>query len=325
MKELIKAAAAWAAMICAVPAVLNMYPEPAAPASAKQSIRSITIPSETILIAGSDADGISELSLEEYTVYAVLAEIPYITNEEAMKAQAVAARTYAVRRILSGADPELDGAHISDDPEKYQICLTDEQARIIYGSGYEAALAAAERAASDTCREILTYDGVPIIAAFHTSSGGMTESAENVWGTAKPYLTAAVSEGDLYSPYYDKKKVFTAAELYARMRAEYGDASGFDGFSDIITTSSGTVLSVTLCGKTVSGTELARILTLDSAAFSCGYDEDTGTAIFTVNGCGHLAGMSIYGADYMAENGADYGEILAHYYSGVQLTRYSTN
>lgn len=107
-----------------------------------------------------------------------------------MKAQACAARTYAVRRILSGEDPST-GAHITDDGDKYQICLTDVQAREIYGESYSAAISAAQSAAESTCGEVITYHGSPISAPFHLSSGEYTLSAESAWGKAFPYLVPA--------------------------------------------------------------------------------------------------------------------------------------
>lgn len=330
MKELIKTAAVWTAIICIIPAAASkLPPDTASPAGAsvyapESTAESFRLPDCSVKIYDSATGEVTSLSTEEYTVYAVLAEIPCITDSEAMKAQAVAARTYAVRRIVSGGDESINGAHISRSSSEYQICLTDAEARAMYGEDHEKAVSAAMNAAAETRGQILVYESSPIIAAFHTASAGMTESAENVWGTAAPYLSPVNSEWDMYSPYCGKKKSFTGAEISARMSAEYSDAQGFDGFSEEKISPSGTVLSVKLCGVTVSGAELARILTLDSAAFS--WDSDGGSAAFTVNGCGHLAGMSMYGADYMAKNGADYKEILSHYYSGAELcTVYSDN
>lgn len=323
MKELIKSAAVWAAIICILPAAARGIPSETSGASpAGASVRSQQLPSfsvaEDILQIYDGRTGeTAYVPTEDYTVYALLAEIPYIMDGEAMKAQAVAARTYAVRRIISGGDDSINGAHISHDSSEYQICLTDPEARAMYGDDYEKALDAARKAVTETRGQILVYENSPIIAAFHTSSAGITEAAENVWGTCEPYLSATVSEGDLYSPYHGREKTFTAAEISARMLAEYPQAVSFDGFSEENISPSGTVLSVTLCGVSVSGAELARLLTLDSAAFSweCGDEAVT----FTINGCGHLAGMSMYGADHMSKNGSDYKEILSHYYSGAEL------
>lgn len=327
MKELIRTAAAWAAMICIIPAAASGI-SMAEPAEAEEASAEYTAPrqpqefsleTDMIGVYNEETGEISYISAEEYTAYALLAEIPYIMDSEAMKAQAVAARTYAVRRIISGSDDAIGGAHISTDGEKYQICLTDAEARAVYGADYEKALAAAESAAKATEGQILIYESSPIIAAFHTSSAGMTESAENVWGISEPYLTAVPSEGDLTSPYYNNVKTFTKAEISARIKADYPGATDFDGVMLTEVSPSGTVISADLCGITLSGARLAEILSFDSAAFSAEYTDSTVT--FTVNGCGHLAGMSMYGADHMARQGADYEEILSHYYSGAEICR----
>ncbi len=310
MKEFIKSAFLWTAVICAVPAFMKSG-EPAAPAQAAPP--TLYLPADKVIVSHSDGSEDSVLTIEEYTVYAVLAQIPYVTDTEALKAQSVAARTYAARLILE----EGGNAHISDDEEKYQICLTERQARLIYGEEYEQAAAAVTEAAALTEGEVLTYEGFPIIAAFHTSSSGQTESAENVWGEYIPYLTPAPSEEDPLSPYTVKSKAFTAAEICARIKQSFPDAGEFEGIEDISVTPSGTVISAELCGVSITGREIAEILTFDSAAFSCDFDGER--AIFTVRGCGHLCGMSICGADNMAKNGADYREILKNYYSGAQV------
>ncbi len=317
MKELLKTAAAWTAIICVIPAAAaSGRDDGAEPASAEYTDSgSFAIDTDILLVRDDETGEVSQMSIEDYTVYAVLAEIPYIMSPEAMKAQAVAARTYAVRRIISGADAS-EGAHISNDSGKYQICLTDSEAYAVYGSSYEEAIQAARNAAAETEGEILVYGNSPIIAAFHTASAGYTESAENVWGTSEPYLSPVYSEGDLHSPYYNCRKSFTDAEITARMSAEYPDAGIYEGIS-AETTASGTVMSAELCGITAGGDDIARIFSLDSAAFTAERDGDV--TVFTVNGCGHLAGMSMYGADHMAHNGSDYAEILAHYYSGAVL------
>lgn len=311
MKEILKAAAVWAAIICIIPAAAGMKAGQetlATTAASDREEKTLRLETDMLSVTGKSGEE-WEISIEEYTVYALLAQIPEPLSKEAMKAQAAAARTYAVRRIMSGEG-------ITFDPEKSQIYLTEEEAREMYGAEYEAALESARQAAEETRGQVIVYKGSPIIAAFHTSSAGMTESAENVWGKEEPYLSAVPSEGDIYSPYYGRERAFTYAEISARISAEYSDSVPFEEIETDITPS-GTVTAVTLCGVTVSGSRLAEILSLDSAAFTVRTED--GQVIFTVNGCGHLAGMSIYGAEYMARNGSDYKEILSHYYIGTEL------
>lgn len=315
MKEIIRAAALMAAIICLIPAAAAENKEEGALNTSAPTV--LSAKSDMLSVFSEKTGEITELSIEEYTLYAILAELPRIPDTEALKAQAVAARTYAARRILSGGDESIGGAHISDDPEKYQICLTDEQARSLYGADFDSAFSSAQAAAALTEGEILTYNGLPIVAAFHTASTGMTEASENVWGIPEPYLIPVLSEWDKTSPYYGAEYEFTSAEIFARISSEYENAKkDMDISTDV--TPTGTVKTVTICGVALTGERLAQMLSLPSAAFTVSADESA--ACFTVNGSGHLAGMSMYGADCMAKEGYDYREILAHYYPGTEIS-----
>lgn len=316
MKELLKSVFLWCIILCLIPvaAASTTDAEAPPPNAEESSARQVILPSLTLKILNEASGEINEISIEEYTVYAVLAEIPFIMNDEAMKAQAIAARTYAVRRLL--AEENDRGAHITNNAQSYQICLTDEEARQFYNTDYSMAIAAAKKAAKETEGQIILYNGSPIIAAFHTANSGITESAENVWGKSEPYLVPVLSEGDKYSPYFNIKKEFTYKELSSRISAEFSEAAAFNGIT-LTATPSGTVQTAELCGITLSGHRLAQLLTLDSASFTAA---DNGTSVtFTSNGIGHMAGMSMYGADYMAQQGYSCEEILSHYYQGTNI------
>lgn len=319
MKELLRASALMTAVICIIPAFASAREEKHAPAAAEMQYY---ISSDKLLIHSEKRGELREMTVEEYTVYALLAEIPELLSPEAMKAQAVAARTYAYARIAAGRDPET-GAHMTDDPEKYQICLTEKQAEQIYGDEYENALKAAWQAAEDTKGELLIYGGMPIVAAFHTSSAGITESAENVWGTSVPYLVPVSSEGDELSPYYGVRHEYTAAEISARLFCKEKDYQEHPlGDISCEKTPSGTVQTVNICSTSLSGAEFAEIFSLPSASFDI-TKTDKGAEVTTC-GCGHLAGMSMYGAEYMAERGAEHEEILSHYYPDTSLVKAKT-
>lgn len=314
MKKFIKSVILWSAVICLIPfaARRDRSAEPLADTFADAEVSQIVLPTDKLKIYTSDGH-IRTVTLEEYTVYAILEEIPSVMDTEAMKAQACAARTYAARRILSGEDPST-GAHITDDDDKYQICLTPEQAKKMYGDSFSAALSAAENAAQSTCGEIITYSGSPISAPFHRSSGEYTLSAQDAWGKALPYLVPAKNPESSVS--YSEKS-FTSAELHARISADFPDANET---GDIALTHIGdteAVSEVRLFGITVSGEDMARILSLESRAFSIREEGDN--YIFTVTGSGHLVGMSMAGADAMAQSGCGYREILVHYYTGTEV------
>ncbi|MCC8042558.1 MAG: stage II sporulation protein D [Oscillospiraceae bacterium] len=282
----------------------------------------ISIP-ETITVYKTATGETEEMPLEDYVLGAVLGEIPGMIPLEAMKAQAIVARTYAVRRILtaqSAPDVTIGCADISDNSGKYRTAVTPERASAIFGEEFEDIYSVVKRAVSETAGKILTYDGYPIIAAFHTANGGMTESAENVWGWDAPYLVSTESEGDLYSEYYGQSRKITAAEYKARISAAYtdGDFSDETLWEAVSDTDTGYVKSISVGGIILTGEEFARIFTLESAVFTL-EEENSGNIVITVYGSGNLVGMSIVGAAYMAESGASCEDILEHYFAGTEI------
>lgn len=319
MKELLKMFFVWGLIICAVPsfakaaagAYVDAMPRESEAVSVSAEPQVFTGASDKLIVLDSASGEKITVTVEEYAVNAVLGQIPHMLSHEALKAQVCAARTYAVRRIVSGVD-NLTGAHITDDESMYQIFPDEERLRAVYGDEYDSAYAAVKKAADETAGIIIICDGYPITAAFHLSSGGMTESSENVWGRAVPYLVPVLSEESVVN-----ERRFTEAELTARLTAVYPEAEGFDSLTAEEVTESGTVLSVNVGDTVISGSELARILTLDSTAFEI--TKADGEYIFSVSGSGHLCGMSMAGADIMAQKGSSCEEIITHYYTGVTL------
>lgn len=311
MKTFFRSVILWAAVICVLPAAAAGGIRRDKPETI-QAAQSIILPDDkTIRILCTSTGEITEMDIEDYAVFAVLEEVPFISGTEALKAQVCAARTYAARRILSGETE--NGAHISDDGEKYQTALTEADAMAVYGNDYDEALSAVRAAADATEGEIIMYGEAPAAAVFHVSSAGVTESAENVWGKAYPYLTSVPSDCT------ETRREFTKAEIAARISSEYSDAAEFEGIDILSSTEAGTVISARLCGITLSGSRLAQLLSLDSAAFDISEKEDT--VVFTVKGSGHLVGMSICGADELSREGMDYRGILEHYYPGTYIEK----
>lgn len=263
------------------------------------------------------------MSMEEYIIGSVLAEMPASFEEEALKAQAVAVHTYALRRINAqqdNPDPELKGAYISDNSAKYQAFFTPEQAADFYGVDYEASLEKITSAVKSVENEILVFCGEPIVAAFHSSSPGRTESAEIIWGNPVDYLVPAES---FETDSAEEKVSFTPEELLARLE-QYNESISFgeekkDWLSVEEKSPSGTVTKVKAGDILLSGTELRSVLSLRSARFDVEYDEAGDSFVFTVRGSGHGVGMSQYGANEMAKQGCTYDEILYHYYKGAEL------
>lgn len=355
MKELLKAAALFALLLAAIPMLTFIKPRDgvsppltaeaaglarktaAIPETAETESPAKTLPIEavpenehvgtdTLKVLDFTSGQVMELSLRDYVIGAVLAEMPASYHEEALKAQAVAARTYAVRQREKqrlSPDPELMGADISNDSTKYQAYFTPEQAKAFYGSGYEVYLEKASAAVDATGSDVLVYGGEPIVAAFHSTSGGKTESAEVVWGSPVEYLVPVDSREDEKSPSYLEENTFTEAELKARLETalEDTDFGGDPGnWLKINERSvSGTVTKMTAGGAELSGADFRRIFSLRSANFTVEYSEKGGTFSVTTKGSGHGVGMSQYGANAMANGGSDYRDILLHYYGGAEI------
>jgi stage II sporulation protein D len=269
---------------------------------------------------------VSELSMRDYIIGSVLAEMPASYHEEALKAQAVAVHTYAVRqreKQLLKPDKELMGAYISNDSSKYQAYFTEEQAKEFYGSDYDKYYEKVAKAVDEVSDKILMYNNEPIVAAFHSISSGKTENAEVIWGNKVDYLVSVDSSLDKKAPDYKEEAVFTSDEIEARLTAADDEITlGNDKakwLTVLETSNSGTVTKVQAGNETLAGTKLRTILNLRSACFTIKYTAKTDSFTITTAGYGHGVGLSQYGANAMAEEGKTYDEILLYYYTGAEL------
>ena len=178
-----------------------------------------------------------------------------------------------------------------------------------------------EKAVDSVLGCIAAYDGAPILAAYHSLCSGKTESAENVWGGAVPYLSAVDSIGDTYNSSLENSKTIAASEVRKILSEAFPKAflpqDNTLLFTDFVLSPSGTVLSCTVGNVSVSGQKLREIFTLRSACFSVKSEGEN--LIFTTKGYGHGVGLSQYGADFMARQGKGFEEILKHYYTGIDL------
>lgn len=255
-----------------------------------------------------------ELDMEQYLVGVVLAEMPASFEPEALKAQAVAARTYTAKAAVTGGK-HGDGS-ICTDSACCQAYITE--ADYLSMGGTEDALNRIRSAVRDTSGQVLTYEGELIEATYFSCSGGRTEDAVEVWGRAYPYLVSVDSPGEENARYHRDTVTFSADEFAAALELE-PEGPVRDWFEMTLYTEAGSVSRMTICGETFSGTQLRALLGLRSAAFSADVSE-AGITV-TTKGYGHRVGLSQYGADAMAVQGSGYGEILAHYYPGTELSR----
>ena len=267
---------------------------------------------ETVQLTVLAASGnLRQLSLDEYLVGVVLAEMPADFDSEALKAQAVVARTYTRKRMEKGKHGE---AAVCMDPGCCQGWRSEED--YLEEGGRRSAVDKVRRAVADTDGAVLCYDGALIDATYFSCSGGSTEDAVAVWGQDVPYLQAVQSPGEEDAPRYSDQVTFTASELADRLGIENrGDPAGW--FADVTYTDGGGVESMTVRGKTFTGTQLRSKLGLRSTAFSVEVQGER--IVITTRGFGHRVGMSQYGAQAMAQEGAGFEEILRHYYTGAEL------
>lgn len=260
------------------------------------------------------------LSLFEYTCGSVAAEMPITYEDEALKAQAVACITNALRLKDTGGF-DVDGADISDDTSTHQGYMSLNERKEKWGDSFEKYEEKLEKAVKAVEGKALYYDGKLCIAAFCAISTGTTETAENVWGNAVPYLVSVKSSGDALSPSYSVTAQYSLLQTKECLEKLGLKTDGLndlsDIFSDIKKSSAGTVLNIKAGEKEFTGEDLREAFSLKSAAFDVKCSKDSVT--FTTYGYGHGVGMSQYGADSMAKRGFDYEEILKHYYKGAAV------
>ena len=265
---------------------------------------------------------IQAIPVQEYILGAVAAEMPVSFETEALKAQAVAAHTYAQRQCLAAAGRnDLHGADFSDDPAKFQAFLTQDELRERWGTHYDVNYRRLSTIVGEVVENVLVYEGEPILAAFHAISSGRTDAAKTVWGTDLPYLQPVECPADKDAPSFEETVSFSPDEAGDRLRGAHPAldlaVEPEEWFGEPIVSEAGTVLSIPVADGLFTGGEIRSLFGLRSASFTVSFEK--GQFVFTTRGFGHNVGMSQYGANQMARDGADYREILARYYPGAEL------
>lgn len=271
-----------------------------------------------------DAETIKELDINDYLKCVVAAEVPADFEKEAIKAQAVAARTYLYSHIKSyesgNVSPEHIGAVICTDYAHCQAYITEDKYKEKYGERAEDNLRKISECISETADEIMTYNGEVISAVFHSTSSGRTESATDVWGNDIPYLQSVESTEDEQSPKFRSELVISEEE-FKNIAENKLDGTNWNSelVSDILRSDAGGIISVKLGGVSVSGNEFRNMYSLHST--NVDIIRENGNVKMNVKGYGHGVGMSQYGANYLAANGKTYKEILKKYYTGIKIEK----
>ena len=304
--------------------------QPLPPVSVSEVVISENWHEFTVYVYDFESNDIFHGKLDDYLCGVVFAEMPSTFEVEALKAQAVAARSYYVYKTLNSSENERElhrGADICTDPTHCKAYISYEKARNKWGEEYISPLwGKVEKAVTDTSGQIIVYESEPAIAVFHAISNKNTESAENIWGGNVPYLvsvpTSESENADIITNFSTIIE-YNSEELKSKLISN-GFRGDFDKnpekwIGSIVLNSSGRVDNIEINSKLISGNRMREIFSLRSADFTLEYKKTDDKFIFSVKGYGHGVGMSQYGANLMAREGKSYKDILLWYYAGVDI------
>ena len=264
---------------------------------------------------------VEELDLDTYLLGVVSSEMPASFEEEALKAQVLVARTYTIYKIINGSKHE--NADICDDSACCQAWISKEKRFEKWNEEErESNWAKIEKAVNETKGKIITYEGKPINAFFHSNSGGTTDTATNVWGgTNYPYLQAVETLGEDAYTQYSSEVLITKDEGISKIKENHSDFEiDFKSEKPIEVleyTDGNRIKTIKIGNLNLSGVEVRTIFGLKSAKFEITMEGEN--IEFSVIGYGHGVGMSQTGADSMAKQGYNFEEIIKHYYTGVEI------
>lgn len=248
------------------------------------------------------------IALEDYVIGVVGSEMPALFNIEALKAQSVAARTYALKKTSMGATLT---ATTSD-----QVYKTNDQLKAMWGNSYDTYYNKVKNAVLVTKGEVMAYNGNYIDALYFSTSNGRTEDPIYVWSYTQPYLKSVDSKWDIGTTFFNATKTISKSEISSKLGVNLTSISEITINS---LTTGGRVNSVTIAGKEFTGVQIRTLLGLRSADFTV--SESGNNIVFTTKGWGHGVGMSQYGANGMANAGYSYSQILKHYYTGISIVK----
>lgn len=292
--------------------------------SAKSGQSSETSSGKSFKILDTKSDQVLTVDDRDFICGSVSSEMSPLAETEALKAQAVACYTYYSRlreAQRKAPDSSLKGADFSADLQDGQSYLTPDLRKTRWGSHYDSYSQTISKVVDSVFGQVLKSQNELIEATFYAISSGNTESSADIWGGARPYLVSVASPGDRFAGGYQTTVVLTQDEMKSKILAAApgadlsGDPSGWVGATD--RTEAGSVKTVVLGGKSLSGNSARSAFGLRSANFTVSFAG--GKFTFLVKGYGHDVGMSQAGAQYMAKQGANYRQILSWYYPTTTL------
>lgn len=274
----------------------------------------------TIQLLHKDTGEVEIVELDKYLYNVVSAEMPADFEIEALKAQAIVARTYTIYKVIN---KKHDNADICDDSTCCQAWISKEDRLARWEeSKRESNWHKIEQCVNETAGKIITYNNEPINAFFHSNSGGITELPVNVWGgSGLPYLQVVETSGEEGYSQYASQVELSNDDLINKLKTKYEDiVIAFNNIEDIKIleyTDSNRVKTIKFGNHNISGVEARTIFGLKSTNFEIQKQENK--IIFIVKGYGHGVGMSQTGADSMAKQGKNHEEIIKHFYTDVEI------
>lgn len=269
---------------------------------------------KTIRVLRSKTQTIEKVPFEEYVVGVLAGEMPIYFEEEALKAQAVASRSYALKRIEYNKNQNYDVV----DSTNNQVYLDNDYLKKVWGTNYTKNINKIRKAVNATSCEYLDYNGTIVDAMFFSTSTGKTESVGEVFNISLPYLKSVSSTWDeKVSPVFNDYYTFTIDNFYQKLGLNYNENLNIEV---IETTSAGRIKKIKINNVEFTGNKISTTFNLRSTSFTI--DKEGNKINITTTGYGHGVGMSQYGAQGMANEGYKYDEILKHYYSGVKIKKY---
>ena len=271
------------------------------------------INNETIRVKRLKTDTIETIPLESYIVGVLAGEMPIYFEKEALKAQAVASRSYAIKRIEYNKDKDYDVV----DSIMNQVYLDEEYLKEAWGNNYVININKLRTAVNETIDECLTYDNKVIDALFFSTSNGYTEDADLVFNLDLPYLKSVESKWDeKESSAFSTTTIIPLKEFYQKLNLKYNKELKVE---IIKRSSTNRVLELKINDQKFTGKELYNLLSLRSTDFTI---TQIGTNVFIdMKGYGHGVGMSQYGALSMSKKGYNYEEILKYYFKDVEISK----
>lgn len=268
--------------------------------------------SKVIRVKDVKNNKIIKVPFEEYIKGVLAGEMPASFELEALKAQAVAARSYVLVQTEKNKDKDYDVVNTTDN----QVYQTDEELKEKWKYDYNNRINKIKRAVSETKGQYLSYNGKVVEALFFSTSIGKTENSEEVFSSKVPYLRSVSSTWDTSSPVYEDTAKFTLEDFYKKLNLPYNDKLNIEVLE---TTSTGRIRKIRINNNELNGRDIAKKLSLRSNYFKINQNDKNIT--ITTKGFGHGVGMSQYGALGMAKEGYTYDKILKHYYSGVEIKK----